>query len=499
MNWDAILTLLVLAGAIALFVSEKLPVDMVAILALSALVILGIVGPEVAISGFANEATITVAAMFVLSAGLQRTGALRAIARLFARIQWPWLFGLVVMVTIAGASAFVNNTAMVAVFLPLVLAATSANGLPPSKFLIPMSYAAQMGGVSTLIGTSTNLLVNSLAKDLGVRGFTLFEFAPLGIACAVVGIVYLMTIGRWLLPANQSTALTETYELGKYITELRVSAGSPMIGKSIADAKLGEKHGVYVMELERDGEHLSWAPRAEVLREGDVLLARGDWSRITEVRERMKLEIEPEFKLRDEQFEVGDRSLLEVMIAPNSRFQDETLKDLEFKWHYNATVLAIHRRGEVLREKVREVTLSTGDVLLMMVPKDDIPALRRNPNVVIVTEREDDGASRRKAPLALAIMAAAIGVAATGLLPIVIAALIGCVLMVVTRCIEPEEAYDAVDWRIIVMLAGVLPIGFALQQSGAAEFLAQHTLGRMGDLDPVLVLAVVYLLALVLS
>ena len=499
MNWDAILTLLVLAGAIALFVSEKLPVDMVAILALSALVILGIVGPEVAISGFANEATITVAAMFVLSAGLKRTGALRAIARLFARIQWPWLFGLVVMVTIAGASAFVNNTAMVAVFLPLVLAATSANGLPPSKFLIPMSYAAQMGGVSTLIGTSTNLLVNSLAKDLGVRGFTLFEFAPLGIACAVVGIVYLMTIGRWLLPANQSTALTETYELGKYITELRVSAGSPMIGKSIADAKLGEKHGVYVMELERDGEHLSWAPRAEVLREGDVLLARGDWSRITEVRERMKLEIEPEFKLRDEQFEVGDRSLLEVMIAPNSRFQDETLKDLEFKWHYNATVLAIHRRGEVLREKVREVTLSTGDVLLMMVPKDDIPALRRNPNVVIVTEREDDGASRRKAPLALAIMAAAIGVAATGLLPIVIAALIGCVLMVVTRCIEPEEAYDAVDWRIIVMLAGVLPIGFALQQSGAAEFLAQHTLGRMGDLDPVLVLAVVYLLALVLS
>ena len=499
MNWDAILTLLVLAGAIALFVSEKLPVDMVAILALSALVILGIVGPEVAISGFANEATITVAAMFVLSAGLQRTGALRAIARLFARIQWPWLFGLVVMVTIAGASAFVNNTAMVAVFLPLVLAATSANGLPPSKFLIPMSYAAQMGGVSTLIGTSTNLLVNSLAKDLGVRGFTLFEFAPLGIACAVVGIVYLMTIGRWLLPANQSTALTETYELGKYITELRVSAGSPMIGKSIADAKLGEKHGVYVMELERDGEHLSWAPRAEVLREGDVLLARGDWSRITEVRERMKLEIEPEFKLRDEQFEVGDRSLLEVMIAPNSRFQDETLKDLEFKWHYNATVLAIHRRGEVLREKVREVTLSTGDVLLMMVPKDDIPALRRNPNVVIVTEREDDGASRRKAPLALAIMAAAIGVAATGLLPIVIAALIGCVLMVVTRCIEPEEAYDAVDWRIIVMLAGVLPIGFALQQSGAAEFLAQHTLGRMGDLDPVLVLAGVYLLALVLS
>lgn len=498
MSLEAILTLCVMAGAVALFVSEKLSVDIVAILALSALVLLGVVGPDVAISGFANEATITVAAMFVLSAGLQRTGALKALGQLFARIRWPWAFGLVVMVTVAAISAFVNNTAAVAVFLPLVLAATASNGLPPSKFLIPLSYAAQMGGVCTLVGTSTNLLVNSLAKDLGQPGFSLFEFTPLGVACSVAGIVYLMTAGRWLLPERQAAGITETYELGKYITELRVMPGSPLIGQSVAGGKLAETFGVYVLELERGDEEI-WSPRSEILREGDVLLARGDWSRLSELKDQMKLGIEPEFKLRDEQFRDADQALVEVMVAPNSRFAGETLRELDFRWHYNATVLAIHRRGEVLREKLREVTLDVGDVLLLLAPRDELPSLRRNPNVVVVTEREEESASRRRAPLALLIMAAVIVVSGLGWMPIVISALIGCVAMVVTRCLEPEEAYEAVDWRIIVLLAGVLPLGIALQQSGAAEVLADNTIGRMGGLDPVLVLAVVYLLALVLS
>lgn len=499
MSTEAILTLLVMAGAIALFVSEKLSVDIVAILALSALVLLGVVGPDVAISGFANEATITVAAMFVLSAGLQRTGALKALGQLFARIRWPWAFGLAVMLTIASISAFVNNTAAVAVFLPLVLAATAANGISPSKHLIPLSYAAQMGGVCTLVGTSTNLLVNSLAKDLGQPGFSLFEFTPLGVACAVAGIAYLMTVGRWLLPDRQVAGeLTESYELGKYITELRVMAGSPLIGRSVASGRLAEKFGVYVLELHR-GEEQVWAPRAELLREGDVLLARGDWSRLSELKDQMRLEIEPEFKLRDEQFRDGDQALVEVMVAPNSRFIGQTLRDLDFHWHYNATVLGMHRRGEVLREKLREVSLGVGDLLLLVAARDELPALRRNPNLVVVNEREDDSSSRRRAPLALLIMVAVIATAGLGLMPIVISALIGCVAMVVTRCLAPEEAYESVDWRIIVLLAGVLPLGIALQQSGAAELLASHTIGRMAGMDPVLVLAMVYLLALVLS
>ena len=498
MGWEAILTLCVMAGAVALFVSEKLSVDIVAVLALSALVVLGVVGPDVAISGFANEATITVAAMFVLSAGLQRTGALRALGQFFARIHWPWAFGLAVMVTVAAVSAFVNNTAAVAVFLPIVMAATAAKKLSPSKYLIPLSYASQMGGVCTLIGTSTNLLVNSLAKDLGQPGFSLFEFTSLGLACTVAGIVYLMTVGRWLLPDRPATALTETYGLGKYITELRVMPDSPLIGQSVAQSKLAEKFSVYVLELMR-GKELVSSPRAEVLQAGDVLLARGDWTRLNELKEEMKLEIEPEFKLRDDHLTDESQSLVEVMVAPNSRFAGETLRELDFRWHYHATVLALHRRGEVLREKIREVKLNVGDILLILAPREELPSLRRNPNLVVVTEREDETASRRRAPLALLIMVAVIVSAGLGLMPIVISALIGCVAMVVTKCLEPEEAYEAIDWRIIVLIAGVLPLGIALQQSGAAEVLASNTLGRMDGMNPVFVLAVVYLLALVLS
>ena len=498
MGLEAILTLTVMLGAIALFATEKLPVDVIAVLALSTLVILGLVSPNQALSGFANEATITVAGMFVLSAGLQRTGALATLGRLFARVRWQWAFLLLVMLTIAVVSAFVNNTAAVAVFLPLVLAATARNGLPPSKVLIPLSYAAQMGGVCTLIGTSTNLLVNSLAKGLGHPGFSLFEFTSLGVACAVVGMLYLMIAGRWLLPERRSAELTETYELGKYITELRVMPKSPLIGRTVESAKLAETYGVFVLELLR-GEEKVWSPRSETLAQGDVLLVRGDWSRLTDLKERARLELEPEFKLNDAQLQQGDRMLVEVMVAPSSRFVGQTLKALDFHWHYNATVLAIHRRGQVLRDKLRDVTLSVGDILLIVTSREEVRSLRDNTQVVVINEREEGSALRRRAPLALAIMTTVIVASALGLMPIVISALIGSVAMVLTRCLSREEAYSAIDWRVIVLIAGVLPLGLALQTSGAAEFLATHTLGRVGDFGPLAVLAALYLLALVLS
>jgi len=498
MDLDSILVLLVLGGAVVLFATEKLPVDVVAVLATIALLLLGLVSIEQALSGFSNEATITVAAMFVLSAGLQHTGALRALGELLGRIRSPRRFTLAVMATITPVSAFVNNTATVAVWLPLVLSATASGKHSASKNLIPLSYAAQMGGVCTLIGTSTNLLVNALARDQGVEGFTLFEFSILGIACAVVGFVYLLTVGRWLLPERRVADLSQNYELGKYITELRVMPDSPLVGQTVEEAKLGEKHSVYVLELLRDDQKI-WSPRAQTLREGDVLLARGDWSRLSVVIDKLKLEVESDFTLRDETFEEADRVLAEVMIAPKSRFEGSTLSSLEFRWHYNATVLALHRRGEVLREKVRDVQLNVGDVLLVVAAPDEIRALRQNPNLIMLTEKAGTRSARRRAPLALAIMAAVVAIAGFGLLPIVVTALLGGAAMVVLRCLEPDEAYRAIDWRVIVMLAGVLPLGIALGQTGTADRMADAVLSLTGDAGPLLVLATMYLLALVLS
>jgi di/tricarboxylate transporter len=436
MELQALLTLAVLAGAVALFVTEKLPVDVVAMLVLASLLVLGLVTPAEALSGFSSEATITVAAMFVLSAGLAHTGALLPVGRMFGRVKRPWLFLVLLMLVIGPISAFVNNTAAVAVFLPMVLAATAANRMSPSQLLIPMSYAAQMGGVCTLIGTSTNLLVNSMAKDLGHPGFGLFDFAPLGLIVMGAGFLYLLLFRRWLLPHHPPSGLAETYELGKYITELRVMEKSPLIGKSVSQAQLAEKHSVYVLELLR-GEEKHWSPRAELLREGDVLLVRGDWARLEALKDTTRLELDSEFKLKDSQFtgEDGDAAqvLAEVMVAPGARMVGQTLSQLDFQWHYNATVLALHRRGEVLREKIKDIPLNVGDVLLMLAPRADLDVIRANANLVVLNERGESKQPRRKAFLAVGIMIAAVAVAAMGILPIVASAILGGIALVATR------------------------------------------------------------------
>lgn len=502
MEMDAILTLLVLVGAVTLFVTEKLPVDVVAMLVLASLLVLGLVTPTEALSGFSSEATITVAAMFVLSAGLAHTGALASLGRLFGRVKNGFLFMLLLMLVVGPISAFVNNTAAVAVLLPLVLAASTANQQSPSQILIPMSYAAQMGGVCTLIGTSTNLLVNSMAKDLGHPGFGLFDFAPVGLITMAVGFVYLLLMRRWLLPKHAPAAITDAYELGKYITELRVMPESPLIGKSVAEAQLGEKHSVYVLELMR-GEHKHWSPRAETLREGDVLLVRGNLEKIKTLKDSSKLDFEPEFKLQDSQFsgEDGDQAqvLVEAMVAPGARLAGHTLEALDFQWTYNATVLAVHRRGEVLREKLKDVNLNVGDVLLLLVPKSELKVLRANHNLIVLNEREEAALPKRKAWLAIGIMAAAITVAGLGWLPIVASAILGGIALVATRCIGNDQAYQAIDWRVIVLLAGVLPLGIAMQKSGLAQGIADFSVNWVGGFGPLAVLAAVYLTTALLT
>lgn len=502
MELQALLTLAVLAGAVTLFVTEKLPVDVVAMLVLASLLVLGLVSPAEALSGFSSEATITVAAMFVLSAGLAHTGALLPIGRMFGRVKRPWLFLVLLMVVIGPISAFVNNTAAVAVFLPMVLAATVANRMSPSQLLIPMSYAAQMGGVCTLIGTSTNLLVNSMAKDLGHPGFGLFDFAPLGLILMGAGFVYLMVFRRWLLPHHAPSALADTYELGKYITELRVMEKSPLIGKSVSQAQLAEKHSVYVLELLR-GEEKHWSPRAELLREGDVLLVRGDWEKLKALKETTRLELDSEFKLKDNQFtgEDGDAAqvLAEVMVAPGARMVSQTLAQLDFQWHYNATVLALHRRGEVLRDKIKDIPLNVGDVLLMLTPRADLDLIKANANLVVLNERGEANLPRRKAFLAVGIMIASVSVAALGLLPIVASAILGGIALVATRCIGNDQAYQAIDWRVIVLLAGVLPLGIAMQKSGLAQTVADFGVNMVGGFGPLAVLAAIYLITALLT
>ena len=499
MTLEIALVLGIALTAIVLFATEKLRIDAVALLVLCSLAVLGLVSPNEALGGFSNQATITVAAMFILAAGLQNSGALSGIGRLLGQAKSPLFFLLILFGILAVVAPFVNNTAVVAVFMPIVMAATASIGMSASKALIPLSYVSQMAGVCTLIGTSTNLLVNAMARDLGHPGFSMFEFTPLGVICFIVGCFYLLTAGRWLLPETRATELVENYELGKYITELRVMPESSLIGASVDEAKLGGEYGVYVLELIR-GEEKVWSPRSQVLEEGDILIARGDWSKLDELKNEAGLEINPEFKLKQRTLEEGTQQVLtEVMIAPRSRLIGSSLALLDRRWQHSATVLAVHRRGEVLRKQLKDVRLNVGDVLLMLTPEKEMPSLRRDKSVIVLSQRDQEKRMGWRAPFALVTMVLVIGISAIGWAAIAITSLVGAVAMTLAGCLEADEVYDAIDWRIIILLAGLLPLGIAMSQSGAAEFIVANTLGQVSSFGPLAVLAVLYLMALLLT
>ncbi len=498
MTLEIVVVLVIALVAIVLFATEKLRIDAVALLVLTSLALTGLVDTGAALSGFSNPATITVAAMFVLAAGLQNSGALSGIGNLLSSAKSPVLFLLMLFAILAVIAPFVNNTAVVAVLLPIVMAATANIGMSASKALIPLSYVSQMAGVCTLVGTSTNLLVNAMARDLGHPGFTMFEFTSLGVICLVAGCIYLLTLGRWLLPAARNPELVEHYELGKYITELRVMPESSLIGTSVGEAKLGEEFGVYVLELLR-GDQKVWSPRSQTLEEGDILLARGDWSQLDELRKNAGLEMNAEFKLKQRSFEDVDQVLAEVMIAPRSRLIGSSLGMLDPGWHHDTTSLGIHRRGQVLRDELRNVRLQVGDILLMLLPEPGMAGLRNDKNVIVISERQPEKSGGWRAPFALVTMALVIGVSAVGWAPIAVTSLVGAVAMTLAGCLDAEEVYDVIDWRIIILMGGLLPLGIAMSQSGAASLIVENTIGLVSAYGPEVMLAVLYLLALLLS
>lgn len=490
------LTLVVLAGAVYLFVTEKLPVDVVALLVLSSLLIFGLVSPREALSGFSNEATITVAAMFVLSAGLQRSGALRVVGEQLARIRVRWLFALVMMLVIGSISAFVNNTAAVAVFLPLVIAATTANGWAPSRFLIPLSFAAQFGGVCTLVGTSTNLLVDSLLRQTGRTGFTIFEFAPLGILFVVVGIVYLLLTRSFLLPELGVARENKDDHAGRYVSELLVPENSPAVGKRGSEVVPIDFDGVVMLEILR-GRYSLPSPRGSLVEAGDRLLVSGEWRAVQAFRRKMKLA--HDHVASDLDGDAGTERLhAEVMVSPGSHLVNKSIASVRFGHTYRARVHGLHRHVTV-RRPLDEVPLAVGDVLLIDAPEAAIEELRADRGLIVLGKRPQETVDKRRMITSILIMALAVGTAALGWLPIVLSALLGCVGLVILRCLEPEEAYAAIDWRVVMLLAGVLPMGLALQNSGGADWIAQHTIGLFGQYGPIAMLAAIYLLTAVMT
>jgi len=504
--------MLIVVAAVALFVSERYPSALVAMMVLAVLMLVALLQPwlpwirsgrwitlEEGVSGFSNPAVIVVAAMFVLSAGLQSTGAIAWLGPWLARTaRYPLLLVLGLMLVVSLVSAFINNTAAVAIFLPIVLTACARSGLAPSRVLIPLSYASQFGGVCTLIGTSTNLLVSSISERSGHGAFQLFEFAPLGLILAGAGLAYLLVFGRWLLPERPSRSLVQSYQVADYVAELRVTAASGLVGRTVEESRIGGTAGVRLLSALRHGQPV-WPAPALPIQVGDVLLVQAPAADLLALRGAWKLESEHEFRFAGDTLHDQDMRLAETVVAPRSWLIGQTLPEVDFHRRFRCLVLGVQSGDTLVSERLDTLRLKFGDALLLLGPREEIARLRGDPGFLMLDRIDEPALRRSKIPLALGIFALVVILAALNVVPILASAIFGCVALVATRCLSIEEACEAIDWRVIFLLAGALPLGLVLEKSGAAGILAEGTLALTKPFGPWATLAMIYLLTAVLT
>ncbi len=495
MTLDAIIVVGVLVGAVVLFVSERLRSDIVALLALATLLAAGILAPEEGFAGFANPATVTVAAMFVLSAGLERTGAVSVVGGLLERIgrRSPTMALVAMMAGVAFVSAFVNNTAAVAVMLPSVIALSRAIGVSPSKLLIPLSYASLFGGVCTLFGTSTNILVGSLAEDAGQRPFGVFELTPIGLVLLVCGTLYVVLVGTRLLPSRgASNDLAEEFAVWDYVLEIRLMRGDPSVGSPLGSAQLVTDLRLDVLAVERDGEILTLPRSGLVLHEGDVLRVRCDLDMVKRLEARAGVEVGPRRLWRDEALGGDDATLVEAVVAPSSVVEGQTLREIGLRGRFGATALAIRHHDRLVQSRLADTPLRGGDALLVELATSRVPSLRASREFVVVSERGSLAPVVRRAVPAVAVVCGVVAAAASGVVPIAVSAVIGALMLVLLGSLSVEEAYRSLDARVIVLLGGILPLGTALERTGVAALLAHGLVEVVGPLGPVAAMSAIF-------
>jgi len=485
-----ILTLTVVVLGLISFITEWLPADITALSITVALMLLGLVTPEEGVSGFSNPATVTVMAMFILSAGITKTGVIQVVRNWILR--WAGDHPsqqIFVMGSIVGPiSGFINNTAIVAIFLPIIEEWSKRKKISPSKLLIPLSYSTILGGLLTLIGTSTNILASGVSAQLGYGEFSVFQFTKLGLLVFIVGLTYLSLVAPKLLPNHlDENLVTEDYNLRDYVSEVVISPRSSLIGKTLQKTRIQRKFDVDVLEIIRDKQRFSQPIADKVLNAGDILVIRSSREELLKIRESKGLEILADVKFQEQPIEKviasGEEKIAEVLILSNSRLIGTTLKDLRFRQRYNATVLAIRRGSEIVQGRLGKIPLKFGDLLLVQGPKQSFLGLQTTRELLVLEQKKVDILRRKKAWIALGITTGVILLAAFNIIPILVSALTGVVLMIVTGCLKPGEVYGAVRWDVIFLLAGLLPLGIAMNKSGATQWLAENLIGLGGHLS----------------
>lgn len=495
---------LVLIGVFVAFVRDWASPDVIAMTGLVAIVLCGILNPVEVLQVFSNSAPLTIGAMFILSAALDRTGVIDSMGRVFIKLAGTNEIRalIVLMVMSAGLSAFVNNTPVVVVFLPVVIGLARTTGLKASRLLIPLSFAGMLGGTCTLIGSSTNLLIDGMTHQFGLKPFGMFEFSKLGVLYAVAGFIYMLTLGRRLLPERETlSSILDVDETREFLMATAIGKESVLIGKTVPETAFAKMKEARIVEVRRSGERVMEPLDKLQFEPGDKLLLKVLSSQVQSVQEieGIVFPAEQQSQLGLVDVELKKSRIIEGVIGRYSSMIGKTLGEINFRQKYGAIILAVHRQGQNLQTNFQKHKLAFGDTLLVEGPIDGINRLREEKDFVSLTEPKQQVYRRSKAPIAVAAILLVVILSAFNVMPISTAAIVAAVGVVLLGCLTPENAYEAVDWKILFLIFGMLAIGFAVEKTGGAELLASALLDLIGGFGPIVILSMIYLMTVLIT
>ena len=504
------LNLIILVAAIALFVSERWSTDVVSLLVMLTLVLTDLLTPAEAFASFANPVVITIGSIFVVSAALFQTGLVTRLGRGIARLAGdsePCLIATL-MIGAALLSGVMNNVAVTAVFIPVVIGISLNTGRAPSRLLLPVAYAATVGGTLTLIGSPPNLIANQTLTKGGFAPFGLLDITPIGVLSTLTATVFMATIGRKLLPerslgeklqrARLPGQLINLYRVPEHVFALHVLPQSPLVGQTLGESGLGCEYGLTVLGIINQSGCRMAPPATHQIHVGDRLLTQGGPRRIRRAAVHKGLRWEPA-TVEETDLLLGDVGVAEVTLTPRSPLAGKSLRELDFRERFGLTVLALWRGGEPVERYISDEPLRLGDAFLVQGPWRKIRLLRDQPGLLVISEHEDIPRRIRKAPWAMAILLVMLATVLTEILSLPVAALGAAILTVLTGCLRVEEARNAVEWRVVFLIVGMLALSAAMQKTGAAQCIALTVLSPVIDLGPLAVTAVLLLITAALT
>jgi len=507
MTSDIIIVLSILAAGFILFIAEVFTIDVTAVLLLSVLMGLGFLKPEEAIEGLSNPAVITIGLLFVLSHALQKTRVLEYLLVKINRVSSfsKNLANILYFGSTGFASALVNNTAVVAIFIPITIRMAQRYGISPSKLLIPLSYSAILGGTLTLVGTSTNLLVNSIYVNSGpVKALGMFEFTKYGIIIMGIGLLYILFVAPKLLPSRTTTAsLTKSYHLGGYLTEMKVTSESPLIGSTCMDRGINANYDVVVLDIQREGKMITNFIRLTRLEEGDVLFVKGTIENFLRMKEVEKVALLTDVKLTQDELEQENNILVELLLTNQSDMVGKNLKETNFRRRFGTFILAIRREGTIFRKKIAHVVLNAFDTLLIYGPENKIQDLSKSTDFIMIGEVEGKLRKKRFWWMSITVMIFAILAAAFNILPIFAGCILAVTVLLILGVITSQESYQSINWQVIILIAALIPVGTVMKTSGTADwignFISSIAMKTPENWRPRVILGLIYLIAMILT